>query len=341
MATIDDVAKAAGVSISTVSYALSGKRSITTATRDRVLEAVVKLGYQPNASARTLAANRSHILAVTAPLHRDTEQAAHMTFALEVTKSARSHGYDTLLLVDDDAVAGMRRTAATSLSDGVVVLDVDAKDERADLARSLGHPVVFIGIPASTSGLMCVDMDFEAAARLAIDQLVEAGHTAIALISHEMGILERGSNFPLRFLDGFVAYAEKLGLRYVITHPTTNRAHEPVEDILKRLPEVTGIVLNTSADVTSTLANALAYHGRHIPRDVSVIAAGGTLPTGRLPVPLSAIPIDPQASCWTAVGLLVGAVEAGTVTPRTILIEPEYHDYGSVAPPPGRPRKAA
>lgn len=340
VATIDDVAKAAGVSISTVSYALSGKRSITTATRERVLDAVVKLGYQPNASARTLAENRSHIVAVTAPLHQDTEQAAHMTFALEVTKAARSHGYDTLLLVDDDAVAGMRRTAATSLSDGVVVLDVDAKDERAELARTLGHPVVFIGIPASNEGLMCVDLDFEAAARMSIDRLVEAGHTSIALISHDIGVLERGSNFPLRFLDGFVAHAEALGLRHVITHPTSNRAHEPVADIVERLPDFTAIVLNTSADVTATLTSALAQHGRSVPNDVSVIAAGGTFPTGRLSVPLSAIPIDPQASCWTAVGLLVGAIEAGTVTPRTILIEPEFHDHGSVATPPSRSPKA-
>lgn len=340
VATIDDVARAAGVSISTVSYALSGKRSITSSTRERVLDAVVRLGYQPNASARMLAANRSHILAVTAPLHRDTEQAAHMTFALEVTKSARSHGYDTLLLVDDDAVAGMRRTAESSLTDGVVVLDVDAKDERAELARTLGHPVVFIGIPSDTTGLMCVDMDFEAAARLSIDRLVELGHTSIALVSHELGILERGSNFPLRFLDGFVSYAESLGINYVVTHPTSNRALEPVNEVFELLPDVTAFVLNTSADVTATFANALAQHGKRIPMDASVIAAGGTFPTGRLPVPLSAIPIDPQASCWTAVGLLVGAMEAGVVTPRTILIEPDFHDHGSVAAPPSLPNKA-
>jgi DNA-binding LacI/PurR family transcriptional regulator len=333
MATIDDVAKAAGVSISTVSYALSGKRSITSATRQRVLEAVVTLGYQPTASARMLAANRSHILAVTAPLHRDTEQTAHMTFALEVTKSARSHGFDTLLLVDDDAVAGMRRTAATSLADGMIILDVDAQDERAELARSLGHPAVFIGIPARTEGLTCVDMDFEAAARLALARLVDLGHRSIALISHELGVLERGSNFPLRFLDGFTAHAEDLGIDYVVTHPTSNRALEPVADVIERLPDVTAIVLNTSADVTSTLVHALAQHGRRVPHDVSVIAAGGTLPTGRLAVPLDEIPIDPQASCWTAVGLLVGAVEAGATTPRTVLIEPKYHEHGSVAPP--------
>jgi len=334
VATIDDVAQAAGVSISTVSYALSGKRAISATTRERVIAAARELGYEPNASARTLAGNRSHILAVTAPLHVDTEQAAHMTFALEVTKAARSHGYDTLLLVDDDAVVGMRRTAATQLSDGLIVLDVDTHDERAELARTLGHPVVFIGIPDNTEGLVCVDLDFEAAARMAIDRLVAQGHSSIGLISHEVSTLERGSNFPLRFLQGFVEHAQRIGIRYAVAHPTTHRAHEPVAQLLHELPGITAIVINSPASVTATVANALAQHDLSIPGDISVIAAGGTLNTSRLPVPLDTIPIDPQASCWTAVGLLVGAIEAGTVTPRTILIEPEYTQHGSVSTPP-------
>ena len=55
MPTIDDVARAAGVSISTVSYALSGKRAITEETRQRVLAAAAQLGYAPKAAARALA----------------------------------------------------------------------------------------------------------------------------------------------------------------------------------------------------------------------------------------------------------------------------------------------
>lgn len=55
MATISDVAKAAGVSISTVSYALSGKRSITDTTRRRIEAAIRELDYEPSAAARMLA----------------------------------------------------------------------------------------------------------------------------------------------------------------------------------------------------------------------------------------------------------------------------------------------
>lgn len=337
MATIDDVAQAAGVSISTVSYALSGKRSIKPSTRDHVIEVAKKLGYQPQASARMLAANRSHILAVTAPLHADTETAAHMTFALEVTKAARTNGYDTLLLVDDDAVVGMRRTAGTALSDGIVVLDVDVHDERAELARSLRHPVVFIGIPQDTSGLICVDLDFEAAARMAIDRLREAGHTSIGLISHELITMERGSNFPVRFLNGFTTHARATGIHSAVAHPQGQRAEDAVAALFDALPHMTAIVVNSSSGVTASVTDALAQRGLAVPSDVSVIAAGGTFSTAHLEVPLDTIPIDAHASCTTAVSLLVDAVETGKVIPQTVLIDPRYTSHGSVAPPPGSP----
>ncbi|MGG2339534.1 LacI family DNA-binding transcriptional regulator, partial [Salmonella enterica] len=63
MAKIDEVARAAGVSISTVSYALSGKRPVSAETRRRIQAAVHELGYSPNAGARMLAGSQTNIFA--------------------------------------------------------------------------------------------------------------------------------------------------------------------------------------------------------------------------------------------------------------------------------------
>lgn len=331
MATIEDVAREAGVSISTVSYALSGKRSIKPATRDRVLDAAARLGYLPNASARTLAANRSQIFAVTAPLHPDTDHSAHMVFAMEVTKAARAVDYDTLLLVHNDALDGMKRSAATSLADGIIVLDVDAHDPRADLARKLSCPVVFIGVPDDTTGLVCVDLDFEAAAFMAIDRLMAAGRTRIGLISHPEETLARESNFPLRFLHGFERRVAELGIQHVEVTPRAHRAHEAVADLLEAMPDLDAIVLNTNVDVASSLTVALAETGRSVPDDISVIAAGVTFSTHRFPVPFDTIPLDARASCSTAVDMLARIVETGQAQPETTLIPPTYIEMGSVA----------
>lgn len=82
MAKINEVAEAAGVSISTVSYALSGKRPVSPSTRKRIEEAVARLGYSPNASARMLAGRRTNIFALTEPLRTDTHVPTHMAFVL-------------------------------------------------------------------------------------------------------------------------------------------------------------------------------------------------------------------------------------------------------------------
>ena len=68
MVTLAEVAQHAGVSASTVSYVLSGKRSISTTTRLRVEQSIRELGYHPNAGARALASSRSNIIALMVPL---------------------------------------------------------------------------------------------------------------------------------------------------------------------------------------------------------------------------------------------------------------------------------
>ncbi|WP_062465270.1 LacI family DNA-binding transcriptional regulator [Demequina soli] len=330
MATIADVAQAAGVSISTVSYALSGKRSITAETRTRVLAAADALGYLPHASARMLAANRSQIIAVSEPVHADTDDAAHMAFAMETTKVARAHNFDTLLLVHDDALEGMRRSAATQLADGIVVLDVDVDDARVPLARTLACPTVFVGIPADTAGLICVDLDFEAAAREAVDRLVDAGHRQIGLISHRPETLERGSNFPLRFRDAFLARCDERGVAHAVVHPNGHTADGSVRRLLERLPDLDGIVLSTTPDVASSLSAILATRELVVPRDVSVIAAGVSFSTARFAVPFDTMPLDAHASCAAAVDLLVQAIDGGDRSPRIVLLPPAYIDHGSV-----------
>ncbi|SEJ61821.1 LacI family DNA-binding transcriptional regulator [Demequina mangrovi] len=338
MATIVDVAEAAGVSISTVSYAMSGKRSIKADTRDRVLATAEALGYRPHASAQMLAAQRSHIVAVSEPVHPDTDDATHRAFAMEATKTARTRGYDTLLLVDDDALDGMQRSASTQLADGIVILDVDEDDARARLARELDCPSVFVGIPADTEGLMCVDLDFEEAARRAVDRLAASGHREIGLISHRMAPLDRGSNFIHRFLRAFVAQCARRRVRHAVVHPKGHDALESVNHLLHSLPDLDAVVLNTGADVASSLSTALRAHRLTVPREVSVIAAGVTFSTEDFPVPFDTMPLDAHASCTAAVDMLIDAIDGGNREPRVVLLPPTYVDRGSVRPRhPGYP----
>ena len=84
MATLADVARQAGVAMSTVSYVLSGKRSVSDDTKDRVHRAIEELGYHPHAGARALASSRSNVLALIVPLRSDTYVPVMMEIAIGV-----------------------------------------------------------------------------------------------------------------------------------------------------------------------------------------------------------------------------------------------------------------
>lgn len=335
MTSIHDVAKAAGVSISTVSYALSGNRPVSEKTRRRIEDAVRDLGYLPNAGARMLAGRRTHIFALTEPLRPDTHAPTHMAFVLAASVAARKRGYDILLLTDEQASAGMSRVTASDLVDAVLVLDVAPDDERVDIARSIRTPTIFIGIPDDHEGLHCVDLDFEAAGALAVDRLVDAGHQNIALIG-QSDLAYRRSNFPRRLRAGFLSRAEERGV-----HPTFSTSGATITDklVVRRAiysaleGGATALVLHAADDVHEIVLSILAERGLRIGEDISVISACASFDTSTLTADVDTIPLIPQLSCDLAVDLAVRSLDESLV-PSVHLIPPEYREEGSVAPPP-------
>ena len=336
MAKIHEVAKAAGVSISTVSYALSGKRTISADTRRRIEQAVQDLDYRPNAGARMLAGRRTNIFALTEPFRADTHAPTHMAFVLATSIAARRFDYDILLLTDEEASAGMRRVTSSGLVDGVLVLDVAPDDERVGLARRLDVPTVFIGVPDDPDGLVCVDLDFEAAAALAVSRLAESGHHSVGLVGHPPVAYER-SNFPPRVRAGFEQRASELGIAAAVQQPQPGGPRgSGVRAAVRALLEsgATGLVLHCDDGAYLVVLDELAQQGIAVPADVSVVSVGATFDTSAFHPPIDSVPLVPQASCDIAVGLAMRLVEGDGIPPAVHLIEPVYRDHGSIAPPP-------
>ncbi|WP_350352936.1 LacI family DNA-binding transcriptional regulator [Microbacterium sp. A8/3-1] len=333
MTTIHEVAEAAGVSISTVSYALSGKRPVSEKTRVRIEDAVRVLGYEPDAGARMLAGRRTHIFALTEPLRADTHAPTHMAFVLATAVAARQRGYDILLLTDEQASEGMNRVAASNLVDAILVLDVAPDDERAAIARTVRTPTVFIGIPDDQEGLTCVDLDFEAAGHLAVDRLADAGHTRITLLG-QTEVSYRKSNFPRRLLHGVQdrAVERGVGLDWVTTGTSatdTAAVRAAAEAAIARGDRA--FIVHAVDDVHAALLAVLDERGLRVGEDVSVISAAASFDTTTLPVPVDTIPLVPQQSCELAVDLAVRRLEEADVRPGIHLIPPEYRSVGSVA----------
>lgn len=333
MATIHEVAKAAGVSISTVSYALSGKRPISPDTRRRIEDAVTSLGYRPHAAARTLAGSRTNIFALTEPLRMDTHTPTHMAFVLATAIAARRVDYDLLLLTDAEASAGMRRVADSNLADAIIVLDVAPDDERVSLARSIEIPTIFVGVPDDNDGLLCVDLDFAAAAHLAVDRLVEQGHRSIGLLGQPDRAYEM-SNFPPRVRRAFDERAAELGIETEFrtsggVRMSPGAVRRAIGDMLAR--GVTAIVFHCADDAHAVALAELAERGVRIPDDLSVVSVGASFDTAALTVPMDAIPLVPQASCDEAVRLATQSLDADPPAPGVRLLPPTYVSHGSTA----------
>jgi DNA-binding LacI/PurR family transcriptional regulator len=247
MTTIADVAQAAGVSISTVSYVMSGKRTISQETRDRVEQAMVDLAYSPQASARSLASRSTSVLGLQAPIRAGVDVHVVMQIVAGALKEARVHHHDILLLTSDDA-AGVERAARAGMVDGVLVLDVETTDPRVGTLAELSIPSVLIGLPEGADQLVCVDFDFEAAGRLAAERLAERGHRNVALLGAPPQVQARHTSYSDRLTRGFLAGSAEAQLAAtVLPCPAGPGATEVVDALLTDSPETTALFVHNEA----------------------------------------------------------------------------------------------
>jgi DNA-binding LacI/PurR family transcriptional regulator len=333
MPTISDVARAAGVSPSTVSYVLSGRRPISAGTRARVQAAIAELGFHPHAGARALASSRTNVLALVVPLRVDVNVPVIMQFATAVVTAARGYNHDVLLLTKDEGSAGLERVGHSTMVDALIVMDVERDDVRIPALRGLKQPSVLIGLPDDAAGITCVDLDFAAAAGESLRHLAAHGHRRIALVGPSPSVYQRGTSYAERFLAGFTTASAELGLT------TVAHACEPgqagVRDCLNwvdnQLPGVTALVVHNE-EALLPLLEELRATGRRVPEDVSVVAVCPRDVAVSMPVHLTSVDIPAHdvgtLAVETAMNLLAGRAAAGTT-----LLPPTLVERNSCVPP--------
>jgi DNA-binding LacI/PurR family transcriptional regulator len=273
MVTLAEVARHAGVAPSTVSYVLSGKRTISPATRQRVEQAVRDLGYQPNAGARWLAGKKSHFIALVVPLRTDIYVPVVMEIATAATMAAREYGYDVMMITNDEGPDGVRRVAAGGLADGVILMDVELEDPRVPVLLETGVHAALIGLPADPRGLACVDLDSIEVGALSAGHLADLGHRDVAFIGYPPGVYQRHIGYADRALTSFRASAADRGLRML--HRPCEGTYESTAGVLARIladrPGTTGFVVQNESAI-GPLLSLLRISGRIVPEDASVLA---------------------------------------------------------------------
>lgn len=290
--TSKDVARRAGVSQSTVSYVMSGKRSISADTLRRVEEAMAALDYQPHVGARSLAGSRTGTIAVVMPFVSAVGAQSLMAFVEEFVVAARQHGSDVLLVTAEEGVEGLRRLTGGSVCDAALVMQVASHDERAEAARGLDFPVMFIGVPEDPAGLDCIDFDFAAGGRLLVDELVALGNRRISVLGWSAELVAQGYNYIDRFSRGVheAAAAHRVPVDWHRA-PVEGGFLETLEQGLHRDGERTGVVLTSAVPAAM---RALAAQGLHPGGDVDVVALCTEAEAEEQAVPLTAVSTQPR-----------------------------------------------
>lgn len=333
MVKITDVARRAGVSPSTVSYVLSGKRSISAETRQRVERSVRELGYRPHAGARSLASSRTNVLALQMPLRPGIHMPVQMQFAASVVTAARAHDHDVLLLTQEEGEEGLRRVTDSAQVDALLVMDVQLNDPRVPLLRSLEQPAVLIGFPADAAGLTCIDLDFTAAGEACVEHLAQLGHRSVALLGSPPEVYARQTGFAERTAAGFTAAARRRGLTARVL-PCENRVRAAAgvtDRLLREQPDLTGVVVHNEP-MLDPLMEAFQQAGLRIPEDLSVVALCPDEVAVGASLPVSSVAI-PAAEVGTQAVELLRAKQNGRPVPEATLLPPRLTVRAGSAPP--------
>lgn len=320
MVTIADVAQKAGVSISTVSYVMSGKRAISQKTRDRVQVAIAELGFSPHAGARSLASRSSNVIGLQAPLRTGVDVHVIMQIVTGVVTQARTHGYDILLLTSEDASA-LDRAARGSQVDALLVMDVESDDPRIGALTDLPQPSVLIGLPAGADGIPCVDFDFEAAGKLAVERLAAQGHRRVALIGSPAEVLQRHTSYADRLVRGFLSACAEAGISGTV-HPCPSGADASriVDEVVAADPDLTGFLVHNEAALPYVTARLVA-HGQRRAQALGIIALCPDNIAQAVPHPIDSIDVPAEEIGSTAADLLCTLL-AGGEAPAVRLLEP-------------------
>lgn len=269
MSTIKDVAARAGVSLSTVHYALNGKRPISDAVRQRIKQAVDELEYTASSLGQRMQAGRSYSIGLIAP-QLPTSDAAVLEMLLSTVTTASQANHTLGIFMGQPPEQALQQVKNQSM-DGLILVETTHIDPRIEALKKTPYPFVLIGRTQNLEGLNSVDFDFEAATITAFETLVNLGHKTIGFIAPHANIDLNVENW-FHIQRGFERAQKAFDVKIVCesSYITPEDGFRATQDLLETEPNITAIFA-TSGPVCVGILRALYTRRIHVPDDCSVI----------------------------------------------------------------------
>jgi DNA-binding LacI/PurR family transcriptional regulator len=332
LATIGDVAREAGVSRSTVSSVLTGRKFVSPETREKIESAINRLGYSVNAGARALATARTMTLGVVVRFHEAEFSPALATYLVALADAARESGYAVVLLTEPDGEAAVRKAIAGRQVDGLVLLSVVEGDPRLGPIAESGYPAVLVGMPEDARGIDSVDLDFAAAARLLVDHLADHGHREATFVRWPDDLYAAGSTYAIRFASAAEKRAGERGLRLepLSCSVGPEQVRAALRDELGRADGPRALVVHNDA-ASAMLQFALHDTGLEVPENRSVVSLHSAELARLYALPFTSVESGPDVVAHAAIEMLVRRIASPDAPAEARLVGPRLIERGSVA----------
>lgn len=275
MATIFDVARAAGVSRSTVSRVLNDQPGVSDDARTRVLTAIKQLNYQPNFAARALKRQKADTIGLIVPasFREPTSAEPRGYYLTEIIRgaynAATEHRQVLALLDDGGSPEFYDRLIQRRQVDGILMIDINLDEPLLSFFSERDFPFVVIGNPADET-IACVDVDNYGSAQRIVRYLHRLGHTRIAIIHgppNRLASRDRAAGYRTMLRQLGLPVDPALQAEGDFSEQSGQRA---MEQLLGTVPGPTAVFAANDRMALGAI-RAIQVRGLRVPEDISVV----------------------------------------------------------------------
>jgi len=275
MATMEEIAKKAGVSQATVSRVINGSASVSMETRQNVMQWIRKLDYHPNRTAQSLVSKQSYLFGIILP---EISNPYFSEVLKVVEQEASLNGYNLIFCHTGDNVQREKHAITTLRSrqvDGILIVPVESSAPHLNTLRNSNVPTV--AITRDIDGFDSVAISLRRGGAMAANHLLETGHTNIGYIGskHEekfQGFYQAFLEHGLTFSDTHVIELEKGGEPGI-----SHEIHEKISAYLEERNPLDVTAFFVSTDIGAFIvSHILREHDYRIPEDVAVVGFDNT-----------------------------------------------------------------
>ncbi|TYS15856.1 LacI family transcriptional regulator [Rossellomorea vietnamensis] len=295
--TIKDVAKLANVAPSTVSRVIANNSRISDSTKQKVREAMKKLGYHPNFIARSLANQSTQVLGLVLPGSADKffQNPFFPTVLRGLSEGAHEKQYALQMTTgqsDQEIYDGIVQMVQGGRVDGIILLYSKVEDKVMMYLKERDFPFVVIGKPFKHADeITHVDNDNFRATKEVTDYLLKAGHDRIAFVGGDLNLV-----VTVERLLGYEKSLRNAGIpledRYIVHEEFLREGgQEAVKELMTLKNPPTALVV---ADDLMSLGvlNTLNEMGISVPDDISIISFNNVMLAEMSRPPLTSVDIN-------------------------------------------------